>query len=141
MTNIMNMTDIKVLELANSTTADFALKENLGYDAIKSIVTRYIGKKCAQNTVDYLEVLEINDSSCQKYLKNFLVVVRTQVAGETHILALQHRKKPIFLNMASQLGKMFRGFLNVTKEVFDHQMKTESKTEVEDRTEIKEWMR
>jgi hypothetical protein len=137
----MNMTDIKVLELANSTTADFALKENLGYEAIKSIVTRYIGKKSDQKTVDYLEVLEINNDSRKKYLKDFLVVVKTQVAGETRILALQHRKQPIFLNMAHQLRKMFKGFLNATKEVFEPQMKTESKTEVEDRAEIKEWMR
>jgi len=139
MNNIINMTDVKVLEFANSTAADVVLKENFGYDAIKGVIARYIGKKSERKTVDYLEVLKINDR--KKYLKDFLVIVSTQVAGETRRLAVQYRKKPVFLNIANQLRKMLKGFLNVAQSLFDPQTEIEPRKELGVKTEIKEWMR
>ncbi|OAD19400.1 hypothetical protein THIOM_004968 [Candidatus Thiomargarita nelsonii] len=128
------MTDVTVLEFTNSTAV---LKDHFGYDALKGVLARY--KKSERKRVDYLEVLEINDR--KKYLKDFLVVVSTQVAGETRILGVQYRKKPVFLNIVNLLRKMLKGFLNVAKEVFDPPIKTEPRKEIGSRTEIKEWMR
>jgi len=141
MIQMINRTDMNVLEFAKSGTADSVFKNNLSDDAIRSIVARYLGKKSDRNTVDYLEVLPINELSGKKYLKDFLVIVSTQVAGETRILALQYRKKPLLLNIAKQLRKTLKGFVNVAKEVFDPQIETESRKEMGVRTEIKEWMR
>ncbi len=141
MTQMINRTDMNVLEFAKSGTADSVFKNNLSYDAIRSIVARYLGKKSDRNTVDYLEVLEINDLFRKKYLKIFLVIVSTRVAGETRILALQYRKKPLLLNIVNQLRKTLKGFVNVAKEVFDPQIETESRKEMAGQTEIKEWMR
>jgi len=136
-----NITDVKVLELANSTLADIALKNDLGYDAIKDIVAHYIDRKNVQNSIGSLEVLEINILSGRKYLKDFLAVVCVEVAGETRILALQYCKKVVLLNTANQLRTMFKGFLNVIKEVFDPKIKTGFREEIWNNAEIKEWMR
>ncbi len=115
------MTHVKVLGFTERT--DIVIKENV--KAIKKIIARY--KKRNLKTVDYLEVLEINDHN----LKDFLVVVSTQIAGETRILSVQYRKKPILLNIVNQFRKL-KSFL---KEV------TMAQKELGVNTEIKEWMR
>jgi hypothetical protein len=43
--------------------------------------------------------------------------------------------------LANQLRTMFKGFFNVIKEVFSPKIKTGSEEEIENKTEIKEWMR
>ncbi|MCK5876460.1 MAG: hypothetical protein KAG43_02395 [Candidatus Marithrix sp.] len=118
-----NITDVKVLELANSTVADIAFKNDLDYSTIKDIVVKYIDKKNVKNSVDSLEVLEINILSGRKYLKDFLAVVCVEVAHETRILALQYCKK------------------NEIKEVIEPKIKTRLREEIGSKREIKEWMR
>ena len=125
----MIISDMRVLELGNTVS-------NFDYEMIKNIVARYMGKNNDRKTV-YLEVLKINTH--KQYMKDFLVVLSTQVAGETRILSVKYRKKPIFLNIANHLRKIFKGFIIVAKEVLDPPIQTE--TDIGFNTEIKEWMR
>ena len=138
---MINVVDVEVLELANSTVVDVVSSKKLDYDAVKGIIAQYIGKKNERNTVDSVNILEINNFSQKKYMKDFLAVACIQVAGETRILALQYRKKAALLDITNLLRKTSKSFLNVAKEVFDPQINTKFKTEIGGRTEIKEWMR
>jgi hypothetical protein len=139
MSQMMNGTEMSILEFANSGTGNTLI--NNSYEEIRNRVVRYLSKQSDQHTVDYLEVLQINDLSGKKYLKDFFVIVSTRVAGETRILALQHHKKPLLLNFTNQLGKTVKKFIKLVKAVFDPQITTVSRKTMGNQREIKEWMR
>jgi transposase len=111
--------------------SDVSIKENLGYEAVRGIIDRYIAKEVDWGTIKKLEVIGLDEIALTKGHKNFATVVTSRIGQETVILGvLKDRKKEtvkeFLMSIPKQLRKqvrvvcsdMYDGFINAAKEVF-----------------------
>jgi transposase len=120
-----------LLSCVNSTPADVAIKESVGYEAIQGTLDRHIRKEIDWNQVDAIPVLGIDEVSLKKGHDDFVAIVTARCAHETIVLAvlkdrLKHTVKDFFLSIPKKLRRtveyvcsdMYDGFINAAKEVF-----------------------
>jgi len=119
-----------LLQLVNSTVSDVAIKENLSFDSVQGIIDRHIDKNVNWDLHDKIELLGLDEISCKKGHKDFVVIVTTRVDNKTTILAvLKDRKKDTVKKFLKTIPKrlrktikavcsdMYEGFINAAKEV------------------------
>lgn len=120
-----------LLSLINSTLADVSIKENLGYQAIQSIVDRQIESEVDWKSIKEIGLLGMDEISLKKGHRDFVTLVTSRTTGEIKILAVLkgHDKAGIKLFLSSipkRLRKtitavctdMYDGYVNAAKEVF-----------------------
>lgn len=125
-----------LLQLVNSTAADTAIKENLGYDAVEGIIDRHIDKKVNWESIDSIEIIGIDEITRKKGHSDFVAIITARVNGKTIILAvLEDRKKETVKKFLLSIPKrlkltikavctdMHDGFINAVKEVFPKRIK------------------
>jgi transposase len=80
--------------LINSTIADVARRERLGYEAVMGILNRHVRTTIDWATVDRIGVLGLDEIALKKGHRNFVVVVTSRVGARIRVLAvLADRKK------------------------------------------------
>jgi transposase len=120
-----------LLACVNSTVLDVSIKENLGYEAVRGIIDRYITKGVDWAMIKKLEVIGLDEIALKKGHQDFVTIVTSRIGQETRILGvLKDRKKEtvkeFLMSIPKQLRKqvrvvcsdMYDGFINAAKEVF-----------------------
>ena len=120
-----------LLACVNSTVLDVSIKENLGYEAVRDIIDRYITKGVDWAMIKKLEVIGLDEIALKKGHRDFVTIVTSRIGQETVILGvLKDRKKEtvkeFLMSIPKQLRKqvrvvcsdMYDGFINAVKEVF-----------------------
>ncbi|GBC61520.1 ISL3 family transposase [Desulfonema ishimotonii] len=117
--------------LINSTIHDVSIKEDIGYDAVRGIIDRNIGKQVKWNEIRYIGTIGIDEISLKKGHGDFVTVVTSLSEEGTKILSvLSGRKKrtvgKFFKSIPKRLKKtvrsvccdMYDGYISAAKEVF-----------------------
>jgi transposase len=125
-----------LLSLVNSTIEDVSVKQDIGYDAIESVIKRHIEGEVDWSNLKELSIIGIDEISLKKGHKDFVVIVTARTANGTHILAVLQDKeketvKEFFLSIPKRLRKtvrfvcsdMYNGFINAAKEVFNKRVR------------------
>jgi transposase len=119
-----------LLCLINSTIADVARKEGLGYKAVLGALRHQIGTTTAWALVEQLGTLGIDEIALRKGCKSFVTIITSRVDGKLSVLAvLASRKKKVvkrFLRaipqrlletVTSVCTDMYAGFTNAARTV------------------------
>lgn len=119
-----------MLSLINSTVADVSRKEELGYDAVKGAVRRWITTEVDWAKFEELGVLGIDEIALLKGRKNYAAVITShQADGRVVVLAvlpdrkketvrefLEHIPRRLWPTMATVCTDMWAGYLNAAQE-------------------------
>lgn len=120
-----------LLLIVNSTVEDISIKEDIGYEAVMGIISRYIAQVVDWSLIKRLEVIGIDEISLKKGHKDFVTIVTGRVSGKTIILGiLGDRQKATVKKFLKEIPErirkkivaicsdMYDGFINAAKEVF-----------------------
>lgn len=116
--------------LVNSTIEDVSQREEVGYDAIKGMLSRHIRGEVDWKSIERLEVIGLDEISLKKGHKDFVTIVTSRVGETTTILGvLKDRKKSTVRTFLKRIPRrlrqqvkavcsdMYEGFVNAAKEV------------------------
>jgi transposase len=120
-----------LLVCVNSTVLDVSIKEDIGYEAVRGIIDRYIVKSIDWQTIKALKVIGIDEIALKKGHQDFVTIVTGRIGEKTMILGvLADRKKETVKEFLTSIPKrlrtqircvcsdMYTGFINAAKEVF-----------------------
>jgi transposase len=120
-----------LLSCVNSTVADVAIREGVGYESVAGVIDRNVASKVDWNAIQRLDVIGVDEVSLKKGHQDFVVIVTGRSSDETHILGvLKDRSKAtvkeFFTTIPKRLRRlvqsvcsdMYDGFINAAKEVF-----------------------
>jgi transposase len=121
-----------LLSLVNSTVADVAIKETIGYDAVDGILSRRINHTIDWSQIDIIDLLGIDEISLRKGYTNYLTIVTSCHNHKTIILVvIKGRERATIEGFLSTIAKklqrtingvccdLYEGYINATKEIFD----------------------
>lgn len=120
-----------LLSCVNSTIADVAIKEKVGYEAVNGVIDRNIQKSVNWKKIERLGVIGIDEIALKKGHQDFVVIITDRSDDKIQILGvLEDRKKETIKKFFSSIPKrlrrsvryvcsdMYDGFINAAKEVF-----------------------
>lgn len=120
-----------LLALVNSTISDISIKEDLGYNAIQSIVDRHIRADVDWSSIKALGLIGIDEISLKKGYRDYVTLVTSRSFDKIRIIAiLKGREKdkiktflssiPVHLRstIIAVCTDMYDGYINAVKEVF-----------------------
>jgi transposase len=123
--------DDLLLMLRNSTVADVALKEGIGYEAVMGVLDRRVAKGVNWKHIEQLDMLGIDEIALKKGHQDFVTLVTGRRGNRTRLLAVLAGRekatvKTFFQSIPERLRKplrvvctdMYDGFVNAAKEVF-----------------------
>ena len=119
-----------MLSLINSTVADVSRKEELGYDAVKGAVRRWISTEVDWTKFEELGVLGIDEIALLKGRKDYVAIITSQQAdGHVVVLAvlpdrkketvrefLEHIPRRLWPTMTTVCTDMWDGYVNAAQE-------------------------
>ena len=118
-----------LMALVNSTLSDVSIKEDLGYQAIQSIIDRLIASEVDWNSINELGLLGIDEISLKKGYKNYVTLITSRIGDKVRIIAvLKGREKETVKAFLSSIPKrlvktiiavctdMYDGYINAVKE-------------------------
>ena len=118
-----------LMALVNSTLSDVSIKEDLGYQAIQSIVDRRIESEVNWNSINELGLLGIDEISLKKGYKDYVTLMTSRIEDKIRIIAvLKGREKEAIKAFLSSIPKrlvktiiavctdMYDGYINAVKE-------------------------
>ena len=119
-----------LLSLVNSTVADVAIKESIGYDSVDGIFYRRIKHTINWDPIDEIDLLGIDEVSIRKGHKDFLTIVTSHHNDKTTILAvIKGRERSAIEGFLSTIPPklkrsikgvccdLYEGYINAVKEV------------------------
>ena len=119
-----------LMALVNSTLSDVSIKEDLGYQAIQSIIDRRIESEVNWNSINELGLLGIDEISLKKGYKDYVTLITSRNGDKIRIIAvLKGREKETIKAFLSSIPKsllktiiavctdMYDGYINAVKEV------------------------
>jgi len=118
-----------LMALINSTLSDVSIKEDLGYQAIQSIIDRLIASEVDWNLIKELGLVGIDEISLKKGYKNYVTLITSRIGDKVRIIAvLKGREKETVKVFLSSIPKrlvktiiavctdMCDGYINAVKE-------------------------
>jgi len=118
-----------LMAMINSTLSDVSIKEDLGYQAIQSIIDRLIASEVNWNSINELGLVGIDEISLKKGYKNYVTLITSRVGDKIIIIAvLKGREKKTVKAFLSSVPKrliktiiavctdMYDGYINAVKE-------------------------
>ena len=118
-----------LMALINSTISDVSIKEDLGYQAIQSIIDRRVETKVNWNAIKELGLIGIDEISLKKGYKDYVTLITRRIGDKTRIIAVlkgreKETVKAFFLSIPKHLVRtiiavcadMYDGYINAVKE-------------------------
>lgn len=118
----------------NSTIADVAKKERIGYKSVVSAINRQVNKEVDWEQYEKLGILGIDEISNKKGHQEYYTIISSKTADKLSVIAvLTDRKKETVKEFLESIPKhlkktvdsvctdMYDGFVNSAKEVFGEQ--------------------
>jgi transposase len=118
-----------LMALINSTLSDVSMKEDLGYQAIQSIIDRRIESEVNWNSINELGLLGIDEISLKKGYKDYVTLITSRIGDKIRIIAvLKGREKGTIKAFLASIPKrlvktiiavctdMYDGYINAVKE-------------------------
>lgn len=128
--------DCLLIQMINSTIMDVHLKEDVGYNSVRSMLNRKVNNKVNWDDIKKLEIIGIDEIALKKGHGDFVAIVSTKIDGEIKILSiLEDRKKntvkTFFKSIPLRLRKqvkevctdLYDGYINAAREVFGKKVK------------------
>lgn len=123
--------DHLLLACVNSTVADVAIKETVGYESVNGVIERNIRKSIDWKDIERIEVLGVDEISLKKGHKDFVAIISARCGDKIHLLGVlkdrtKETVKDFFLSIPKRLRRtvryvcsdMYDGFINAAKEAF-----------------------
>jgi transposase len=120
-----------LLACVNSTVADVAIRERVGYESVNGVIDRNIRKSVDWKDIEQLDILGVDEISLEKGHRDCVAIVTGRCGDKTQLLGVLEGRtkqtvKEFFLSIPKRLRRgvryvrsdMYDGFIDAAKEAF-----------------------